>query len=237
MNTKAVANAGPCAPPAEGTPSPGEEERLYSFANLLAHEIRNPLNALSLNLALLGREIKSEESRAVLEAARKEVTRLDGLLGAFLRFARPRKPSPRPLGLSAVLRELELFIAPEAAKRGVELVFRAPEKSTLVTDSDLLKQALLNIILNSFEAGARKVEVATDDRGAVFEITVRDDGPGLAEPARALEPFYSTKAEGTGLGLPTARHIATALGGDLRLGAPPAGAEVILTIAKGAARP
>jgi len=216
--------------PSAGAAPAARDDELYTLANLLAHEIRNPLNALALNLNLLARETEKSKAQVILAAAQKEVRRLDGLVTAFLRFARPKKPQLRLTDASHVLAELHAFIFPEAAKRNVTLHVEAPPKLDLTTDADLLKQALLNVILNSFEAEAKNVWVTASANDDGVEITVRDDGPGFAEPHRALEPFYSTKVDGTGLGLTTARRIAQELGGELRLGAPPSGAEVIFNL-------
>ncbi len=211
----------------------GERNNYYfTLVNSLAHEIRNPLNALSVNLNLLLRKIGDGPGADKLNAALREVRRLDELLTAFLRFARPKVPKAREMKLAGILTELETFIAPVAATGGVTLEFGPVADVAVRTDPDLLKQALLNVILNSFEAGAGRVNVAAEDLGDDVVVTVRDDGPGLAEPARAFEPFYSTKPEGSGLGLPTARAIAVSLGGRLEANDAPVGAELILTIPK-----
>ena len=165
-----------------------------------------------------------------MAAALKEIRRLDDLLTAFLRFARPQEGKPRELDLGRLLRELATFITPVAAKNNVELDFQEITNVVVRTDGDLLKQALLNVLLNSFEVGASRVTVTAEVTNGQMVISVRDDGPGFAEPSRAFAPFYSTKAEGSGLGLPTSRALAASLGGELVLGAPPAGAEIILTI-------
>lgn len=203
----------------------------FTLVNSLAHEIRNPLNALSVNLDLLSRQIGGGPGADKLAASLREVQRLDELLTAFLRFARPKVPKTRELKLGLVLAELETFIAPVAATSGVTLGFE-PVAAAVKTDPDLLKQALLNVILNSFEAGAARVDVTAEDCGDDVVVTVRDDGPGLAEPARAFEPFYSTKEEGSGLGLPTARAIVESLGGRLEAAAAARGAEFKFTIPK-----
>ncbi len=207
-------------------------DELYTLVNSLAHEIRNPLNALAVNLNLLSREIGDGPGSDKLTAALKEIRRLDDLLTAFLRFARPKEPNPRELSLSRLLADLETFIIPVAAANGVKLEFKKTPDVALWTDGDLLKQALLNVILNSLEAGASRAEITAEDRDDEVVISVIDDGPGFAEPARAFKPFYSTKAEGSGLGLPTSRAIASSLGGVLELGQALAGAEVRLTIPK-----
>lgn len=215
-----------------GSAAGARNDYYYTLVNSLAHEIRNPLNALSVNLNLLAREIGDGPGTDKLTAALKEIRRLDELLTAFLRFARPKVPKRRELNLGCILADLETFIAPVAATSGVSLKFKNTPDVLIKTDADLLKQTLLNVILNSFEAGAGRVEVAAEDCGDDVIITVHDDGPGFAEPARAFEPFYSTKADGSGLGLPTARAIAESLGGQLDLREVSAGAKLNLTIPK-----
>jgi two-component system sensor histidine kinase HydH len=221
--------------PASGGANDGAGDRndyYFTLVNSLAHEIRNPLNALSVNLNLLSRQIGDGPGTEKLDAALREVRRLDELLTAFLRFARPKVPKARELQLGVILTDLETFIAPVAATSGVKLEFGPVADVTVQTDPDLLKQALLNVILNSFEAGASRVDVVAEDCGDDVVVAVRDDGPGLAEPARAFEPFYSTKPEGSGLGLPTARAIARSLGGRLEPGDASVGVELKFTIPK-----
>ena len=234
QNEIALNNAPGCAAPGNADEGGAGERNDYYFTlvNSLAHEIRNPLNALSINLNLLSRQIGTGPGADKLDAALREVRRLDELLTAFLRFARPKVPKTQELKLGHVLADLKTFIAPVAATSGVTLEFGPGSDVAVKTDPDLLKQALLNVILNSFEAGASRVDVVAEDRGDNVVVTVRDDGPGLAEPARAFEPFYSTKPEGSGLGLPTARAIAESLGGRLEPGDVSAGTELELTIPK-----
>jgi len=205
-------------------------EDLYTLINALAHEIRNPLNALALNLHLLGREIGDGPGAGKLAAALNEVKRLDNLVTAFLRFSRRQEPDPQEVNLRALLAELETFVLPVATQHDVALRVADVPDAAVLTDGDILKQALLNIILNSFEAGATAVEIQAEAAPEELIIRVRDDGPGFAEPNRAFEPFYSTKEDGSGLGLPTSRAFVRSLGGELRLGEPPAGAEVVLTL-------
>lgn len=235
--SKKRAVAATSVPPSEvegaGRPvadAPPQCDELYTLINSLAHEIRNPLNALSVNLNLLSREIGDGPGADRLAAALKEIRRLDDLLTAFLRFARPQEAKRRELDLGRLLRELATFITPVAAKNNVELDFQEITDVVVRTDGDLLKQALLNVLLNSFEVGASRVTVTAGVTNGRMVISVRDDGPGFAEPSRAFAPFYSTKAEGSGLGLPASRALAASLGGELVLGAPPAGAEIILII-------
>jgi signal transduction histidine kinase len=234
QNEIALNSALGCAAPGNAGEGGTDERNYYYFTlvNSLAHEIRNPLNALSVNLNLLSRQIRNGPDADKLDAALREVRRLDELLTAFLRFARPKVPKAHELKLDHVLADLKTFIAPVAATSGVTLEFGPGSDVTVKTDPDLLKQALLNVILNSFEAGASRVDVLAEDCGDNVVITVRDDGPGLTEPARAFEPFYSTKPEGSGLGLPTARAIAESLGGRLEPGDVSAGTELRLTIPK-----
>lgn len=219
-------------PRSRTTPSLPEDIDFYEFANSLAHEIRNPLNALVLNLKLLSKEIDGNPGEEKLQAALAEVRRLDDIVTAFLRFARPKKPRLVLLRLKQVLNEFRIFISPEATKRGVTLEFDVDRAGIVLSDGDLLKQTLLNLVLNSFEAGARNVRVAAEENAGGTIITVADDGPGVKEPEKVFEPFFSTKPEGTGLGLSTARIIVKALGGELELNPSSQGAAFSIRIPK-----
>jgi len=207
------------------TPPPKNENdaettRLHALMNMLAHEIRNPLNALLMNLKLLRNKITDDKGRDILQAAIVQADRTNEILNDFLRFTRPRKPAPTRFNVLEILGNIKTFVAPQVKQREIELHINASnEPPELFTDGDMLAQILLNLILNSIEAAPKGniyVDVEKDD--ATARITVRDDGPGFVEPDRALEPFYSTKDDGTGLGLATVDLLVSALGGTVTVG-------------------
>lgn len=207
----------------------------------LAHEIKNPLSTIGLNAQLLAEAIdelpidpdeRGRLSRRIA-ALQREVERLRGILTDFLQFAGEIRLDPRPADLNTVVEELVDFFLPQAEKHGVRVrADLAPGPLTARIDAPLLKQALLNLMLNAVQAMAdparddhtkprelilRTSRGAGPDRGSSVALHVIDTGPGLPPDAlaRIFEPYYTTKSGGTGLGLPTARRLIEAHGGRL----------------------
>jgi two-component system sensor histidine kinase HydH len=194
-----------------------ESNRLYALMNMLAHEIRNPLNALVMNLKLLNDRVSDDKGREILQTATEQTRRTNRILNDFLRFARPRKPEPLKFDLTNVLNDIKTFVAPQLKERGIKLHLNPIDEPTeLFTDKDLLGQILLNLVLNSIEAvpdGNIYIEIAKTD--GTTSISVTDDGPGFLELSRAFEPFYSTKDDGVGLGLAIVNSLVKTLGGSV----------------------
>jgi len=192
----------------------------------IAHEVRNPLNALQINLGILEQELSEivpDRGSHVFEVIGKiarELRSLDDFVTEFLRFARPPSLKREPLAVRPLLEDLATFIGPECARKGVLLslaVEGGPE--TVVADGFQLKHAVLNLVLNALQAtpggGTIAIEAGGDEQA--LEIVVRDTGEGMAEEVlpRVFDAFFTTREGGTGLGLPIARRIAEAHGGTL----------------------
>jgi len=200
----------------------------------LAHEIRNPLNAMGLNLELLEEKLvhpaapsSSPTSVADLaQAARVETSRLARLLTDFLSYARPSPLSPVPADLNEAAREAVAFLEPEASRRHIRLTFspRAGGAPALL-DPARVRQVVLNLVGNALDAveaegaAAREVDVRVEDAGRFWRLTIADRGPGVPPARRAdvFKLFVSTKPAGTGLGLPIAERIVRTHGGTLAL--------------------
>ena len=209
-----------------------ESEKLNVLTFLaagVAHEIGNPLNSLNIHLQLMQRKVRklSPGDRSALEkhlnTATGEIERLDGILRQFLQAIRPGVPERQPTQLHAVLKETLTLLAPElkARKVSVELDLADP-LPLLQLDADQIKQALFNLLKNSFQAmSAEGGNIQISSRKSEYEITleISDDGPGIsAEVMGALfEPFRTTKAEGTGLGLLIVRRIVREHGGEIEM--------------------
>jgi signal transduction histidine kinase len=206
----------------------GETPLVEAIAAGIAHEVRNPLNALQINLGILEQEISEivpDRGSHVFEVIGKiagELRSLDNFVTEFLRFARPPRPALEPTAVRPLLADLVTFIGPECSRKGVSLSLKPGDgPETVMADPFQLKHAVLNLVLNALQAtpagGAVAIE-AGDDAGAL-EIRVRDSGEGMAEDvlARVFEAFFTTREGGTGLGLPIARRIAEAHGGALAL--------------------
>jgi signal transduction histidine kinase len=207
----------------------GEHTSLVeAIAAGIAHEVRNPLNALQINLGILEQELseivpdRAHHAFEVIGKIAGELRSLDNFVTEFLRFARPPRPALEPVAVRPLLADLVTFIGPECFGKGVSLsliVEGGPE--TVKADPFQLKHALLNLVLNALQAtpagGAITIETAGDTRA--LEVRVRDTGQGIAEEVlpRVFDAFFTTREGGTGLGLPIARRIAEAHGGSLVL--------------------
>lgn len=191
--------------------------RLYTLTNMLAHEIRNPLNALIMNLKLLNDRVSDDKSRRILQAATEQTRRTNRILNDFLRYARPRKPEPSKFDLTNVLDDIKTFVAPQLKERGIKLHLNLTNgPPELRTDKDLLGQILLNLVLNSIEATQNgNIYIKVAKTNGTTSISIMDDGPGFLELDRAFEPFYSTKNDGVGLGLAIVDSLAKALHGSV----------------------
>ncbi len=202
----------------------------------LAHEIRNPLNAMGLNLELLEEQLRGTARAGgpppaeLALAARQETSRLSRLLGDFLSYARPSPLSPVPSDLNEAAGEAVAFLAPEAGLRRIRLSFTPREGGAPARlDPARVRQVVLNLVANALDAveaegaSAREVDVRVDDAGSKWRLTVADRGPGVpsAKTADLFKLFVSTKPAGTGLGLPIAERIVKAHGGVLTLTSQP----------------
>lgn len=211
-----------------------EAEKLAYIGTLasgLAHEIRNPLNAMNINLELLEEEIAAgsvqEESIQLLRSSRDEVLRLEHLVKDFLAFARPQSPHREEMSPQDLVRDVLRFVTPEfhAKNLTIELVDedRAP---TVRIDVSRLKQALLNILRNAQDvspAGSRvTITIGSTEQGEC-SICVDDQGPGIDPETREriFEVFFSKKPAGTGLGLPIAQRAVESHGGRIEVHSEP----------------
>lgn len=199
-----------------------QSEKLAALGRLaagIAHEVRNPLGVIRASASMVEEALEpaSDDARACA-FIREEIDRLDGLITALLAFARPARMR---LGEVAVTPLIERAIKLAAAdQRTIEVVPRVGDDlPSLQGDADLLTQLVLDLLVNAAEAGAHRVELRVDRSSSGVVIEVADDGPGVSEGdrERVLEPFFTTKPNGTGLGLAMASRIAAAHGGELAL--------------------
>ncbi len=198
---------------------------LGTFASGLAHEVRNPLNSIALQLSILERRLLSleagvaERGRQVVDIIREEVRRLDALVGEFLMFSRTSRLQYQATDLDSLIEDLFGLLRPEAEASGIVLRHaRLPGEAPLLpADAEKLKQVVLNLVRNAIEAMPEggEVVVETGVHGEHAQIVVRDSGPGLPEGLDVFQLFVSTKPHGTGLGLSIAQQIVHAHGGEL----------------------
>ncbi len=198
-------------------------ERLYALGQLsagLAHEIRNPLASIAGAVGILRRGRSTEDKQVeCLEIIQKECQRLNRLLTSFLDFARPRSLNFQTVEMDSVFDSV-LGLAEHAVDGGlITLTRQTPPGLTLDCDAEQLKQVLLNLVINAIQAMPNGGEVAMSaavDSSNVM-IQVRDQGCGVSqeEMEHLYDPFFTTKENGTGLGLPVAHQIVAQLGGVL----------------------
>ena len=201
---------------------------LGTLAANLAHEIRNPLNSINLNLELLAEDVTGQgpEVTGSLTSTRREVDRLARLVSDFLSYARPSEAVLGSVRVRALLEDVYGFLRAEAASLGVHLRI-APDVSdaVLVTDEAQLRQVLLNLVLNAVQAvgelepDRRVVELAASHGEGLVTLVVRDRGPGIPaeELPRVRAAFYTKRRGGTGLGLAIADRFVRSLGGHIDL--------------------
>jgi signal transduction histidine kinase len=210
-------------------------ERLAQLGTLLAgfaHEVRNPLSTIGLNLQLVLEDFKDPETprdkrtQKRLATVEAEVRRLQKILEEFLGFLRAPEPKFVPCDLNQRLRALVDFHQPEMQEAGLLLKFYpGADLGTVPLDWDHVQGAIVNLLRNARDATPRggEILVTTNRDNDHVQVHVTDTGSGIAEElqARVLEPYFSTKKTGTGLGLPTVRRVADEHGGSLQFTSEP----------------
>ncbi len=194
------------------------------LAGSLAHEIKNPLSTIRLNMELLAEDLGEPETPVQRRAAkrvdvvRRECQRLQSLLDDFLNFAKVRRLHLEPTDLNHQIDDVLEFFELEAKEAGVEIVrYLDPDLPRVMIDREAFRQALLNLIINAKQAmpngGQLIVRTAAD--GGTVSIYLIDTGTGMDDrtASRMFEAFYSTKPGGSGLGLPTTQKIIEGHGG------------------------
>ena len=200
-------------------------ELIETLAAGVAHEVRNPLNSVQINLSILEQELselvadRQAHVFAVLSKIATEIKRLDDFVSEFLRFARPPKLNIERLPVRLLLADLATFMTPECSKKGVALSLDLGGPEAARVDGFQLKHAILNLVLNALRAtgAGGHVVLRTSGDSRRLEVSVSDDGEGMSPETRekAFTPFFTTREEGTGLGLPLVRRIVEQHGGSV----------------------
>ena len=208
-------------------------ERMAEIGNMtsgLAHEIKNPLSTVGLNAQLLAEDINhldAPEKEKVkitkrLDSLSREVQRLKGILDDFLQFAGRMKLHKEEIDLRDVIVELEDFYQPQCERESIVLRVQLPEKPVIANvDASLLKQAILNLLINANHAmqdsEQKELMVRLDADTTEARIHIIDTGKGIEEERKdeIFHPYVSSKQGGTGLGLPTTMRIAQEHGGHI----------------------
>lgn len=221
----------------------------------LAHEIKNPLSTIGLNAQLLAegvRELPTPEDDPAardrilrrVDTLRREAERLRDVLEDFLQFAGAIRLELRSLDLNEVVSELADFYAPQADHHGVRLRTELAQRPMpAMIDATHLKQAILNLMINATQAMERSADTPRelilrtvpggDAKDPRWELHVIDTGPGIPPEhmPRIFQPYYTTKAGGSGLGLPTSRRLVEEHAGRLEVHSEPGrGTDFVITL-------
>jgi signal transduction histidine kinase len=216
----------------EATVPRDDYARLAELAGGFIHEIKNHLGTLALNLQLLAEDFQdpqNQRERRALARTQKlqnECQRLVDLSNDFLRFARLRDLPLSPCTLTKVVEEMVDFFEPTARAAGIDIRTYLPaDLPSVRLHKEMFQQALLNLMLNAEQAlaggGSITLQAGTelDDNSRFVCLNVIDTGKGMPPDVidKVFEPFFSTKASGSGLGLPTTRKIIEAHGGSIQV--------------------
>ena len=197
------------------------QERLAMIGELaagVAHEIRNPLAAISGSMQMLNRELRlTHDHRDVMDIAIKETERLNAIITDFLQYARPKPIDPHPCDLQTLLVETIRLIKTSDEYQDTMTVTLDPVQVNVMADQDQLRQVFWNLARNAIQAMPRggRLGITTTPLENAVRIIFEDTGEGV--PAHVLDrifdPFFTTKSQGSGLGLPIVQRIVEEHGG------------------------
>ncbi len=202
------------------------------LAGGLAHEIKNPLSTIRLNMELLAEELEDMDSPQArraqrrVEVVQRECGRLEELLNDFLGFARAHNLELEPADVNREIRDIIEFFRPQAAESNIEVVeYLASDLPTVLLDRRSFHRALLNLVLNAQQAmpAGGQLVLRTRSGGDEVFIDIIDTGIGMDAKSvdRLYDVFFSTKKGGSGLGLATTRKIILAHGGRISVQSEP----------------
>jgi two-component system, NtrC family, sensor histidine kinase HydH len=212
----------------------GEDQEAQRLAGVraltagLSHEIRNPLNAATLQLAVLERRIRRMPGGAQTDAlqplllVQEEIRRLDQILEEFLRFARPHEIGDEPVLVAPLIERVTELLATDAERRGISLTLRLDPDVKTRGEESRLREVVMNLLLNALDASPQGGEIRVSASAAgpdQIELRVEDAGAGVSPEIRekVFQPFFTTKPRGTGLGLAIVQGIVSQHGGRLHL--------------------
>jgi signal transduction histidine kinase len=200
-----------------------EKERFKELSLLtaeIAHEIKNPLNSIYLSFNALEKYLSpGEEPLFYKDAVKGEIKRITAVIQSYSDLSRDIRPRPAAVDMEKLAAEFQWMMEGELKKNNAVLTVHVEKNTVFNTDSDLLKQVLLNLLKNSMEAGATVITLTMGLNKKRLELTAADNGGGMDEKTAAdiFKPYVSTKTKGMGLGLHIVLKILKALDGEIRL--------------------
>lgn len=193
------------------------------FSLMIAHELKNPLGIIKGSLDILKKNPALPTSETMMEYMEDEIKRLNRLIEDFLSFARPARPSFRPVDANAMLKEIVERFELQNIDTFIEIQSQIPSMTCQINaDPDLITRALSNIIKNAFEAnkqngGKGVIRVTASSNDSAYIVAIEDEGQGIVTEnmEKIFEPFFTTRSKGTGLGLAFASHVIKAHSGKI----------------------
>lgn len=218
-----------------------QQNRLADLTKLtgeLAHELKNPLSSIKVNLKLIAEELESlgsgeqrpdrdyARARRKLTVIQQETDRLERILDGFLKYIGRPEVKPTQVDLNEMVGDMVDFYMPQAQSHGVTIRHHlSPKPLVCGADSAMLKQVMLNLFINAQQAmtDGGELMVRTQKIDSSAQIQISDTGPGIPPDKieRIFEPFFSSKHDGSGLGLATAKRIVDAHNGSLTVASEP----------------
>ena len=205
--------------------------RVGQLAAVVAHEVRNPLAGIKGAMQILmGRRHEGDAELPVMRDIVSRIDALSELINDLMVFARPRPLRLGAVTLGALIQEAVTMVRRDPIGEAVDIVVEGNEV-LIDADVEMVRAAILNVLINAAQAmaGTGRITVTLSERGGVASLVMRDTGPGIPPELQeqVLEPFFTTKARGGGLGLPIARRTAELHGGHLTIACPASGGTVV----------
>lgn len=214
-------------------------DRLSALGQLsagMAHEIRNPLGSIKGGIEIIEEGFDPESKKyEFIQIIKKEINRLDHKISDFLKYARPASPERRISGINKLVASVISLVEKRAEQENVVISSKlAGQLPDLLIDSEQIRQALLNIVLNAIQSinEGGNIEVETGEKEGYLFISVIDSGCGIPDEdiARLFDPFFTTKDEGTGLGLSITFQIIKAHNGEVEVKRSGQGSQFIIKL-------
>ena len=194
----------------------------------VAHEVKNPLNAMMIHLELLRQQVDAEDALSHVDVIAREIRRLDDVVQGFLKFARPEELALQPVSLADLLRDVTPIIEAEAGRTGVVLSVDPGDAPDVIGDRAMLRQAVLNLALNACQAmpagGSLRIRCAGAS-GRRVSIAVTDTGVGISPEhlRRIFDLYFTTKERGSGIGLSMVYRTVHMHDGEIEVASAPGG--------------
>jgi signal transduction histidine kinase len=215
------------------------QDRLAALGKVVsgvAHEVRNPLNSMKLTLQLLDRRLKKGVSVSnEIQESLREIDRLDMIVGRLLAFGRPTMTNRQVQNLAPLVEQATKMVQEPARQKGVSIAIHGLDQSAAAdVDGPQMVQVLINLLLNAIDASPTSgmVRVEAEHLNSSVRIVVSDQGPGIAEEAKAhvFDAYFTTKPNGSGLGLAVSREIVANHGGELEFETSTSGTNFVLLL-------